>query len=252
MRAFLPPFPSRLLVIAMLVAAACVSWSCSGGGNDDDSGGDDGGSPLMTPDATGNYFPNPGFEEGADPWFTLEETAGFRVTDEYAHSGSNSAVLEMDDPADASGQGKVYYLVQDLTPEELPEVVEGYYRVENWERGTRLQYLQFVVIALGPDNNPTASTNFQLRYIIGGIDAPPFDIGNAHFVFLSRDDPVLGEWTEFSANIREDFERLWGVIPENFDSLRLLFEVRWDHKSSGSGAPRADVYYDDLYLGDAR
>lgn len=227
------------VIAACGVAAACAS--CSGG--DDPK-------IYMTPDSSGNFFPNPGFEDGSAPWFTLAEEAGFTVTDEYAYTGDHSAHLEMDDPPEATGQGKVYYLVQDLTLQELPETVEGFYRVENWERGTPLQYLQFVVIAIGPKNNPTSSPNYQIRYIIAGIDAPPFDIGNAHFVFLSRDDPVIGEWTKFGANVREDFERLWNVVPEDFETLRVLFEVRWDYKSVGSGAPRADVYYDDLYIGD--
>jgi hypothetical protein len=238
------PLRQRMLIP---ILAACVyltaSVACSGGGNGDDS---------STAGASGNLFPNPGFEEGADPWYTLNEESGFTVTDEYAYSGTHSALLNMDDPVEASGQGKVYYLVQDIEPEELPEYVEGYYRVENWERGTPLQYLQFVIIAWAPANFPPTSNNYQLRYIIAGIDSPPFDIGNAHFVFLSREDPVIGEWTKFSANVREDFQRLWNAVPEDFESLRLLFEVRWDYKEAGSGAPRGDVYYDDLYIGDQR
>lgn len=232
----------RKRIVAAFAAAgmiALVVAACSGG---DDGGGD----------GSGNMFPNPGFEEGAEPWYTLNEESGFTVTDAFAHSGSSSALLRMDDPVEASGQGKVYYLVQDLKPEELPEVVEGFYRVENWERGTPLQYLQFVIIASAPANFPTTATNYQLRYIIAGIDSPPFDIGNAHFVFLSREDPVIGEWTKFGAKVREDFQRLWNAVPEDFESLRLLFEVRWDQKTAGSGAPRADVYYDDLYIGDER
>lgn len=238
------PAALRRTVFAFIAlsAALAIGGACSGGDDGDDS----------TPNPTGNLFVNAGFEDGPNPWVTLDEDSGFTVTSEYAHSGANSALLNMDDPVDASGQGKVYYLVQEVSPDEFPEMVEGYYRVENWQRGTPLQYLQFVIIAIGPKNNPTTSTNFQLRYIIGGIDAPPFEIGNAHFVFLSRDDPVIGEWTKFSANVKEDFQRLWNTVPEDYETLRLLFEVRWDYKSAGSGAPRADVYYDDLYIGDAR
>jgi len=219
-----------------LLAAAC-------------SGGDDNSRDANSP---GNLFENPGFENGEEPWFTLNPDSGFTVTDDFAHSGTYSAYQRMDDPAEASGQGKVYYLVQEITPAEMPEIVEGFYRVENWRRGTPLQYLQFVIIAHDPQNfDLNAVTNYQLRYIIAGVDAPPFDIGNAHFVFLSREDPVIGEWTHFSANVREDFERLWGAAPEDFSKLRLLFEVRWDQKTAGLGAPRADVYWDDLYIGDS-
>lgn len=232
--------------IAVFVSAGLFVFVACFGGGDDDNG--------ATGNPSGNLFPNPGFEEGAEPWKTLQEDAGFTITDEYAHSGTSSALLEMDDPVEAVGTGptssKVYYLVQDLTLEEFPEYVEGYYRVENWERGTPVQYLQFVVIAYAPSNNPTSGTNYQIRYIIAGYDSPPFDIGNAHFKFLSREDPVIGEWTKFSSNIREDFQEMWNAVPEDFEFVRVLFEVRWDHKQAGSGAPRADVYYDDLYIGD--
>jgi hypothetical protein len=204
-----------------------------------------------TPNPPGNLFVNPGFEDGAEPWYTIVDEAGFTVTGELAHGGANSAVQHMNDPTEASGQGKVYYLVQEIDPAELPEIVEGYYRVENWRRGTPLQYLQFVIIAFEPKNfDLTLAQNYQLRYVIAGVDEPPLDIGNAHYVFLSRDDPPVGEWTRFTANIRDDFQRLWDAVPEEFSRLRLLFEVRWDYKSSGSGAPRADVYWDDLYIGD--
>lgn len=228
-------------LIATLAFSALAALAACGGDSDAGDG-----------DPTGNLFVNPGFEEGAEPWFTLVEEAGFTIVDTHANSGEHSAVLRMDDPPEATG-GKVYYLVQEIAPEEFPEVVEGLYRVENWQRGTSLQYVQFVVIAMEPQNfNLTFASNYQIRYILSGIDAPPFEIGNAHFVFLDRDDPPTGEWVPFSANVREDFERLWNAVPEDFEKLRILFEVRWDGKSSGSGAPRADVYYDDLYIGDAR
>ena len=123
--------------------------------------------------------------------------------------------------------------------------------MENWRRGTPLQYLQFVIIAHDPQNFDLSKvSNYQLRYIIAGVNVPPLEIGNAEYVFLSREDPVIGEWTHFSANVREDFQRLWGVVPEDFSKLALFFEVRWDGKTAGSGAPRADVYWDDLYIGD--
>jgi hypothetical protein len=239
--------PSRLFVqtLSATIFLTVLASACSG----DDSDGN------ANPD--GNLFLNPGFEETYDnpddqPWFTLAEESGFTISQDYAYSGSNSALLAMDDPAEATGKGKVYYLVQEITPDEMPEVVEGFYRVENWRRGTPLQYLQFVVIALEPKNFPTFASNYQIRYILAGIDAPPFDIRNAHFSFLSREDPVIGEWVEFSVPLRDDFKRLWNAIPEDFSKLRLLFEVRWDDKREGSGAIRGDVYYDDLYIGDER
>lgn len=236
-----------LVTLSPTVLLALLAGSCFGGGDDDAS--------LTNPPSTnrpGNLFDNPGLENGEEPWFTKNPTSGFTVTDEFARTGTQSAYQQMDDPTEASGKGKVYYLVQEITPAEMPEIVEGFYRVENWERGTPLQYLQFVIIADQPQNFDLSTvSNYQLRYPIAGINSPPFDIGNAHFVFLGREDPVVGEWTHFSANVREDFQRLWGAVPQDFDKLVLFFEVRWDNKSAGSGAPRADVYWDDLYIGDA-
>lgn len=234
----------------MATCLAIAAASCSGSGDD----GDDDGLIYTTPDATGNLFRNASFEDGSEPWYSLSEndpSADFQLTQDLAHTGTGSAVLRMDDPANASG-AKVYYLIQDVNPEEFPEYIEGYYRVENWRHATLRQYLQFVVIALDPTNNPTAATNYQIRYILAGIDSPPFDIGNAHFQFLSREEPIEGEWVHFSANVREDFERLWNAVPRDYSFLRILFEVRWDSKNSNDGAPRADVYYDDLYFGDKR
>lgn len=212
-----------------------------------------GGSPNYAP--KNNLFRNSSFEATTDdgapdtsPWTTLVGDAGFVISDDYAHSGSESAHLQMDDPVEAEG-AKVYYLVQEITPGEFPDYLEGYYRVENWQRGTGKQYLQFVVIAFGPKNFPTTALNFQIRYILAGIDSPPFEIGNAYFQFLNTEEPVEGQWVKFSAPIRDDFKRLWNAVPEDFDYMRLLFEVRWDDKVAGEGASHADVYYDDLYIG---
>jgi hypothetical protein len=55
----------------------------------------------------------------------------------------------------------------------------------------------------------------------------------------------------FQANVKEDFQRLWKLVPEDYGKLRLLFEVRWDAKTPSDGAPSGDVYYDDLYAGPA-
>jgi hypothetical protein len=196
----------------------------------------------------GNLFANPGFEAGADPWITLVNETGFEVTTEQANSGEHSAVLRMDDPASAEGN-MVYYLVQEIEPDDLPERVEGFFRVENWQRGAQRQYVQFVVAAIAPDNFPEIPDNVQLRYILAGAQEPPFDIANAHFVFVGGAEPVEGEWVPFSLDIRDDFTTYWGKAPQGFEKLRLFFEVRWDGKRAGSGAPRADVYYDDLYIG---
>ena len=226
-----------LLPIA-LVATAIIA-ACGGGGQEETA------SPSPP---QGNVFQNPGLEEGRDPWFSLSEPE-FILAENIAHAGEASALLRM--RADPQHEGaKVFYLVQEMTPEQLPEVLSGYYRVTTWTRGTRLQYLQFAVIAFGADNLPGGFPNYQIRYILAGIDEVPFLIGNARFVFLSREDPPLDQWVSFQVDVRDDFQRLWGAVPKDYEKIRVLFEVRYDSKATGE-APGADVYYDDLYFGPA-
>jgi hypothetical protein len=226
-----------LLPIALLATA--IIAACGGGGQEEAA-------PQTSPQ--GNVFQNPGLEEGRDPWFSLKEP-DFILAEDIARTGEASALLEM--RADPQHEGaKVFYLVQEVTPEQLPEVVSGHYRVTKWTRETRLQYLQFVVIAFGVDNLSDDFPNHQIRYILAGIDEEPFPIGNAHFVFLSSEDPPLDQWVPFRVNVKEDFQRLWGAAPEGYEKIRVLFEVRYDSKVPGE-VPEADVYYDDLYFGPA-
>lgn len=236
-----------------------VATACGDGGDDNDGGSEPSppaatlaaicGDSLVSPPSTDNVFPNPGFEDGTEPWCSLKPPA-FAISQDVAHSGKSSAYLPF--RADESeADNKIFYLVQEIDLHELPEVISGYYRVENWQKGTEKQYLQFVVILFGASNAPTGAGNHQIRYLLSGIAAPPFQIGNAKFVFLSRDEPPVGEWVRFERNLREDFEKFWGAIPVNFEKIRVLFEVRYDDKQIGEGPVAADVYYDDLYLGPA-
>lgn len=229
----------RTLAPASLLAAAIIITACGGGKERIASQ-----SPAQV-----NVLRNPGFETGREPWLSLEPP-DFILSDELAHTGQASALLQM--RADPQQEGaKVFYLVQEVAPEKFPEVVSGNYQVTEWTRGTALQYLQFVVIAFGADNMPDGFPNHQIRYILAGIDREPFRIDNARFVFLSREDPPLGQWVPFRANLRDDFQRLWGAVPEGYEKIRVLFEVRYDSKARGE-SPGADVYYDDLYLGAAK
>jgi len=218
--------------------------------------------PQVPLEGQANLFHNPGLESGREPWCSLHagEVASFEVSQDYAHSGESSALLRMRVPAEEEGYAKVFYLVQEVMPEEFPELMSGYYRVENWSKGTPKQYLQFVVIlcreegglecGLGATNLP-GEHNHQMRYPLAGISEEPFVISNAHFVFLSKDEPKQGEWVYFERNLSQDFEELWGAVPEGFDMIRVLFEVRYDDKEAGPVPAEADVYYDDLYMGPA-
>jgi hypothetical protein len=260
LQACIPSSPvqiSNLLQPALLASAALTFFAACSGSDEAPIGttpaNGTGNSPSACDDRPANLLANPSFENGAEPWITLAPESGFEVSPEQANCGAASAVLRMRDPATAEGS-KVYYLVQEINPEDFPEVVRGSYRVENWNHGTVRQYLQFVIIAIGPKNFEGLSQqhpNYQIRYPLAGIQSPPFPIGNAFFEFLGRDEPVQGQWVPFEANIRADFERLWKRVPADYEKLRLLFEVRWDAKTPGDGAPNGDIYYDDLYAGPA-
>jgi len=210
--------------------------------------------PTLTPGAyeppvgSANVFGNPGFEEDAQYWFALhEQTVATSTT--QAHSGRASAYLNMRDPAEATG-AKVYYLVQEVAPAEFPELISGYYRVDNWMRGTEKQYLQFVVILFAPTNLGDLYPNYQIRFPLAGISEDPFPISNAYFIYLGKGEPRQGEWVYFEANIKQDFLEKWKAVPEGYSKIRVLFEVRYDDKETGA-VSEADVYYYDLYMGPA-
>jgi hypothetical protein len=227
---------NRIAVPAALAAIVLLALACTGGGTDQ----------SLPPDGS-NVLQNPGLEDGRDPWFSLKPP-DFVLSKDISHSGEASALLQL--RGDEAEEGtKIGYLVQEISPEEMPQVLSGYYRVENWTKGTKVQYLQVVVIAFGVRNLPGGYPNHQIRYILAGIDSKPFEITNARFVFLSREDPPTGRWVKFERDVRRDFEELWGAAPQGFDKIRMLFEVRYDAKSVGEGPVEADVYYDDLYFG---
>lgn len=229
----------RPTLAAALLAVMALVTACGGGPP----------GPDASPSQQGNLFQNPGFEEGRDPWFSLNPP-DFLLASDLAHDGQASALLRM--RATLQDQGtKVFYLVQEITPQQFPELLSGYYRVGKWARGTPLQYLQVAVIAFGVENLPGGYPNHQIRYILAGIDQEPFKIANAHFVFLSKDDPPLDRWVAFERRVGDDFRQLWGATPEGSDMIRILFEVRYDDKAPGQGTPEADVYYDDLNIGPA-
>jgi hypothetical protein len=210
--------------------------------------------PTLTPGAyapppgSANVFGNPGFEEETAYWFALHEQTV--QTSEVAHSGLASAHLMMRDGPETTG-ANVHHLVQEVAPAEFPELISGYYRIDNWKRATEKQYLQFVVIVLAPTNLEGGFPNYQVRYPLVGISEQPLPIGNAFFKFLTRDfEPRQGEWVYFESNIKNDFQELWKAVPEGYSMIRVLFEVRYDDKEAGLPA-QADVYYDDLYTGPA-
>jgi hypothetical protein len=262
--------PAFRLLIALATAGIVLS-SCGGGSSGEKT-------PEATPEATaaatpsatadracaatpastaGNAFQNAGFESGGDPWTSLSTAdwgTPFVVSQQQAHSGSNSAYLQL--RSEDGGATKVYGVVQELPPTDFPETLSGYYYVDPWEKGTPKQYLQFAVIVNDAANIPTEvtqlrATNHQIRYILAGVDSQPTNIANSRYVFVSKDAPKQGEWVHFERNIRQDFCDLWGSVPVGYSSIRVLFETRWDDRAGSDGPAAADVYYDDLYWGPA-
>lgn len=200
--------------------------------------------------ADGNLFANGGFENGAEPWCSLASSAWgtpFAVSDAQTFAGDQSALLQL--RSDDGGAERVYGVLQEVAVDEFPETLSAEYFVERWEQGTPIQYLQVVVIVWDADNAPVAVGNHQIRYIIAGVDTQPTFISNARYVMVSEEQPAVGEWVRFERDVRQDFLELWGSVPEGFDRVRVLFEVRWDQRTSDAGSSSADVYYDDLYFG---
>lgn len=213
--------------------------------------------------AAGNLLANPGFENGREGWSyrdTSPHWGDFEVVDFPVRSGAKAVRLPVAHAADQPPKPvKVYGVVQELSPASFPQRMGGWYRVDRWERSSEQTalYLQAVVIVWGDPRTPglvnprrpvAAMRNYQLRYYLTGIEEPPFQIQNARSEFFARGSPALGEWTEFDIPIREEFERLWGVVPQDYEMLSVLFEARWDNMPPAS-AVRADVYYDDLFFG---
>ena len=257
-------------VLGLVAAFLVVAPACGGGGESPSASPTPGASPPATgaaasptppamstveggetpQPASGNLFGNPGFEDAdKGPWFSLK-LPQFEVSQEQAHTGRASAFLKLRETEQASG-GKALSLVQEPTPAAFPEFISGYYRVDNWQKGTPKQYLEMVVIAVGATNMAQPYPNHQIRYLLAGVSAEPLTVGNGFFVFVSKEEPVQGQWVYFERNIKEDFAQLWQAVPEGYSNLRIIFEVRYDDKQAGGGRPEADVYFDDLYLGSA-
>ena len=202
------------------------------------------------PSTTTNQFVNSSFEEGKEPWFALttDPWKSFSVTEQRAKEGGHSAYLALRGGADADGT-KIVGVVQELSPTAFPRRLSGYYRIEGWKRGAQKQYLQAVVIVVG-DPSARPYPNYQLRYVLTGVDKPPLQIVNARYRILDKSGLRDETWVRFDFDLHADFQLQWGRIPSGFNRIRVLFEVRYDEKKAGGDAARADVYFDDLYIGE--
>jgi hypothetical protein len=205
---------------------------------------------LVPPSETENLFVNGDFESGASPWFALsgKQWEGFSVTENFARAGKYSAYIALRASQETAGS-KVFGLIQEVSPKKFPNKISGYYRIEHWKRGTAKQYLQFVVVVQG-DPIETRYENYQIRYVLAGIDRPALNIQNAKYLFIGQAEPAQGEWVYFERDLHRDFQRIWGRVPSTFSKIRILFEARYDEKKVKEPEIFADVYYDDLYLGE--
>ena len=143
-------------------------------------------SQITNSDAV-NLLQNPGFESGLDGWKWLDWSKGwsaFKLSTDYAHEGTKSLHL----PVFSADKRPtvVWGGVQELElPDEIPECIEGYYYVANWQSGNWKQYLQMVVIDLSHDLGP-GQGQAQLRYIVSGSKEPPLSISNASYLFAEK------------------------------------------------------------------
>jgi hypothetical protein len=187
---------------------------------------------------------NPGFEEGSRGWSRHESElwGDFQIAASPTRSGQGSLHLELNS-AEHGSATKVFGAYQDITAHPFPSRVSGFYRVERWENeveGAAL-YLQAVVVVMEGGNN------YQIRYYLAGAPERAISVSNAKVEIVSGDPPRQGAWVQFDLPIRRDFERLWGVVPSDYDTIRFLFEARWDKlRRDAEPALRATVYYDDL------
>ncbi len=196
-----------------------------------------------------NLFANAGFESGAAGWTypaKSEHWAGFKVDRREAHSGRKAAHLPLED--DPSRRTLVWGLMQEVRPRQFPHYLAGFYRVNDWEQGTPTLYLQTAVIVWL--KRPLAGMpNFQVRFLLGGINYRPARMENVRYIHFSTDPPARGQWVPFAADLWEAFKSQWGYVPQDWDRLNVFFEVRYDDREKVTGPVRAEAFYDDLYLG---
>jgi hypothetical protein len=215
-------------VARLLVPIACAAWSVACGVFDE--------SPVVpAPTPSGeNLLADGGFEGGATAWTAFPPAGAHEVTSSAAHGGASSMALRL------SPSVSQLAVTQVLNPSTFPEFVSGFYRVDQWpEEGA---FLQFVVSARGAAPDETR----EVRFVIAGVSTAPDEENSplVRYVFLSRDDPVVGEWTYFAYPVRYAFQVTTGRVPEAWTSIDVSVEAR-----SLTGAIESTAYFDDLYAG---
>ncbi len=193
-----------------------------------------------------NLLENPSFEEGDEPWFWMETSEywqSFHISDQTARTGNKSCLTFLE-ASPRPQKTLVVGAVQEILTSDVPEKVSGYYYVKTWEKTVEKMYIQVVIIFFEDEEANYPST--QLRYVLAGISKEPFALGNAKFIFVTREEPVTETWMYFERNLNEDLLTMWGKVP-SFKRIGIYLEVRYDDVPLDD--VEAEIYWDDIFLG---
>lgn len=198
-----------------------------------------------------NLLVNPSFEEGRKGWdwrLSSPSWHGFEISKKRSREGRHAAHLHL-----ASNQlrpPRIWGVVQTLSLKTLPGTLDLWYRVEHWRQPVVRQYLQVVVMVHGePYFGGPGDTLRQVRYILGGLEAPPLQsVTNTKYRMVGPKVPTQGVWTRFTTNVAEDFRQAWGPLTAKFSKIDVFFEVRYDDPIPAGRVASADVYWDDFTL----
>jgi hypothetical protein len=206
--------------------------------------------PTPTPGPSQNLLLNPGFEDGDAPWFSLQqpEWSPFEISERFARGGDRSLLLPLRDDGSAANV-RIAGAIQEVQPQQFPEFISGYYRVEGWEPdGVPFQYLQFVVVVHDADYQDEFDVH-EIRFPLAGAATEPFQLQNSRWLFLGRDPPREGRWVYFGYPLRQSFADKWAAAPTAWTKIALYLEVRYDGRTAEHSGMSGDVYFDDMYLG---
>jgi hypothetical protein len=143
--------------------------------------------------------------------------------------------------------------MQEVVPGKgFPECLEGWWKVDQWQRGTAKQYIQAVIIS---SVKIPGGGDKQIRMVLSGMEQPSYNLTNARYFFADPArsfTPRLGEWVEFRCETAKWFAEAWGSLPDPSLPVKVFVEARFDDRKEGDGPSVADVYFDDLWLGPCR
>lgn len=213
-------------------------------------------------DHPSNLLANASFEEGREPWYNKAVEMGspfwvdFRVSDLRAHSGSHSAVVQLRSEG-FRPHTCVNGVIQSFSGIEIPRHIGGRYRIEEWQRGCKFQFLQVVISVIGAKGFNSKDAPTQLAFLLDGTTRAPYPMGNRKFVAGAGSEvPIQDRWVRFDIDLAATFEREWKRLPapDEYEKFEIFFEARFDKRDDYDpykrrSEVRANVYFDDLYLG---